>query len=33
MRNLWILNHYAQEPGAFGGTRHLDLPKHLSTFG
>lgn len=33
MKNVWILNHYAQEPGAFGGTRHFDLAKYLAEFG
>ncbi|SBV32766.1 Glycosyl transferase [uncultured Sphingopyxis sp.] len=33
MKNVWILNHYAQEPGSFGGTRHFDLAKHLREFG
>lgn len=33
MKNVWILNHYAQEPGAFGGTRHFDLAKYLPEFG
>jgi glycosyltransferase involved in cell wall biosynthesis len=26
---IWILNHYAQEPGGPGGTRHYSLAKHL----
>ncbi len=33
MKNVWILNHYAQEPGAGGGTRHFDLAKNLKSFG
>ncbi len=33
MKQLWILNHYAQEPGRAGGTRHFSLAKHLRTLG
>lgn len=33
MRNVWILNHYAQEPGGAGGTRHYHLAKNLSSYG
>lgn len=33
MKNVWILNHYAQEPRSFGGTRHFDLAKRLPEFG
>lgn len=33
MKNVWILNHYAQEPGGAGGTRHFSLAKHLRTLG
>jgi glycosyltransferase involved in cell wall biosynthesis len=29
MRHVWILNHYAQEPGGAGGTRHYSLARHL----
>lgn len=29
MKNVWILNHYAQEPGGAGGTRHFHLAEHL----
>lgn len=29
MKQVWILNHYAQEPGGAGGTRHFSLAKHL----
>lgn len=29
MKHVWILNHYAQEPGGAGGTRHYSLAKHL----
>ena len=33
MKKVWILNHYAQEPGGAGGTRHFSLGKHLRTNG
>ncbi|PSS47910.1 glycosyltransferase family 4 protein [Pseudomonas sp. BBP2017] len=33
MKSAWILNHYAQEPGAAGGTRHYSLAKHLRASG
>lgn len=33
MKNVWILNHYAQEPGGDGGTRHYHLASHLKSFG
>lgn len=29
MKNVWILNHYAQEPSGTGGTRHFHLAEHL----
>ncbi len=29
MKHVWILNHYAQEPGGAGGTRHFSLGRHL----
>lgn len=29
MKSVWILNHYAQEPGGPGGTRHYSLAKAL----
>lgn len=29
MKNVWILNHYAQEPGGAGGTRHFHLAEYL----
>lgn len=32
-RVVWILNHYAQEPGGPGGTRHFSLAKHLRKYG
>lgn len=33
MKQIWMLNHYAQEPGGAGGTRHFSLAKHLRTLG
>jgi len=33
LKQVWILNHYAQEPGGAGGTRHFSLAKHLQTLG
>lgn len=33
MKIVWILNHYAQEPGGPGGTRHYSLARHLAEFG
>lgn len=33
MKHVWILNHYAQEPGGAGGTRHFSLARHLSSHG
>lgn len=33
MKNVWILNHYAQEPGGAGGTRHYSLARHLLPHG
>lgn len=33
MKNVWILNHYAQEPGGAGGTRHYQLAKNLPAHG
>ena len=32
-RTAWILNHYAQEPGGPGGTRHYGLARHLKASG
>jgi glycosyltransferase involved in cell wall biosynthesis len=32
-KQVWILNHYAQEPGGAGGTRHFSLAQHLQTLG
>lgn len=33
MKQVWILNHYAQEPSIAGGTRHFHLAEHLKKFG
>jgi glycosyltransferase involved in cell wall biosynthesis len=33
MKHVWILNHYALEPGGAGGTRHYSLSRHLSQHG
>lgn len=33
MKNVWILNHYAQEPSGAGGTRHFHLAEHLQAYG
>lgn len=33
MKHVWILNHYAQEPGGPGGTRHFSLARHLPAHG
>lgn len=33
MKHVWILNHYAQEPGGSGGTRHYSLARHLRSHG
>lgn len=33
MKHVWILNHYAQEPGGPGGTRHWSLARHLPSYG
>lgn len=33
MKQVWILNHYAQEPGGAGGTRHFHLVEYLCKFG
>ena len=32
MRNVWIINHYAQEPFGMGGTRHFHFGKYLSNY-
>lgn len=33
VRRLWIVNHYAVTPDLPGGTRHLDLARHLKDMG
>ncbi len=33
LKNVWILNHYAQEPGGSGGTRHFHLAENLAKHG
>ncbi|MCK9549663.1 glycosyltransferase family 4 protein [Aquamicrobium sp.] len=33
MKHVWILNHYAQEPGGAGGTRHFSLGRYLPESG
>lgn len=33
MKHVWILNHYANEPGAAGITRHFDLASNLPSHG
>ncbi|MDO5652833.1 MAG: glycosyltransferase family 4 protein [Brachymonas sp.] len=33
MKQVWILNHYAQEPGGAGGTRHFHLAEYLQPHG
>ncbi len=30
MKNVWILNHYAQAPGGVGGVRHFSLAESLA---
>lgn len=32
MKNVWVLNHYAQEPSGAGGTRHFHLAEHLAIY-
>lgn len=32
MKHVWILNHYAQEPGGVGGTRHFHFAQYLPCF-
>jgi glycosyltransferase involved in cell wall biosynthesis len=32
MKQVWVLNHYAQEPSGVGGTRHFHLADHLRAF-
>ncbi|MDN5843870.1 MAG: glycosyltransferase family 4 protein [Alcaligenaceae bacterium] len=33
MKQVWILNHYAKDPGGVGGTRHFHLAEHLQAYG
>ncbi|MCT7378213.1 glycosyltransferase family 4 protein [Chelativorans salis] len=33
MKHVWIVNHYAEEPGGAGGTRHFSLAKYLRAHG
>lgn len=33
MKHVWMLNHYALEPGGTGGTRHFHLAEHLPAYG
>lgn len=33
MKQVWILNHYAQDPGGAGGTRHFHLAEYLEPYG
>ncbi len=33
VRQVWLLNHYAQEPGGAGGTRHFHLAEQLKAYG
>ncbi len=33
MKHVWILNHYAQEPGGTGGIRHYGLASNLPDYG
>ena len=33
MKTVWILNHYAQEPGGPCGTRHYSLAKNMRRHG
>jgi len=33
MPTVWVLNHYAQEPGGPGGVRHFALARHLRALG
>lgn len=33
MKQVWVLNHYAQEPCGPGGTRHFHLAEHLLPYG
>jgi glycosyltransferase involved in cell wall biosynthesis len=33
VKYVWILNHYAQEPGGAGGTRHFHLAENMKAYG
>ncbi|MGJ7554241.1 glycosyltransferase family 4 protein [Variovorax sp. RB3P1] len=33
MKTVWVLNHYAQEPGGAGGTRHFHMAEFMTSFG
>ncbi|MCB1467862.1 MAG: glycosyltransferase family 4 protein [Rhizobiaceae bacterium] len=33
MKHVWIVNHYAEEPGGSSGTRHYSLAKRLPGYG
>ena len=33
MKHVWMLNHYALEPGSPGGTRHFHLAENLPDYG
>lgn len=33
MKHVWMLNHYALEPSAAGGTRHYSIARHLLRHG
>jgi glycosyltransferase involved in cell wall biosynthesis len=33
MKHVWILNHYAQQPSAAGGTRHFHLAEYFKEYG
>ncbi len=33
MKQVWMLNHYALEPGGAGGTRHFNLAANLPAYG
>lgn len=32
-KHVWLVNHYAQEPGHAGGTRHFSIAEHLQKNG
>jgi glycosyltransferase involved in cell wall biosynthesis len=32
-KHVWVLNHYAQEPGQAGGTRHFSIARSLPKYG